>query len=166
MTSFSDLLWCARTLIDSDPEVFPLVDEERTLALGRAFADVLTAPRLIFLKGDLGAGKTTFVRGVIQGLGNMESVVSPTYTLVEEYITPEFLVHHLDLYRLSDPQELEGLGFRDRVGGKNVLFIEWPERAIEYLPDPDHLIELRYSGAERTLSLYSSREDSPTLRFE
>ncbi len=75
--------------------------------MGRAFADVLTAPRLIFLKGDLGAGKTTFVRGVIQGLGNMESVVSPTYTLVEEYITPEFLVHHLDLYRLSDPQELE-----------------------------------------------------------
>ncbi|MGA0382341.1 MAG: tRNA (adenosine(37)-N6)-threonylcarbamoyltransferase complex ATPase subunit type 1 TsaE [Arenicellales bacterium] len=134
---------------------FFLADEEDTLAIGRAYAQCLKAPLVIFLEGDLGAGKTTFVRGVLQGLGASDIVVSPTYTLVEEYSIDDFVIHHLDLYRLTKPQDLEGLGFRDRVGQESVVFIEWPERAQSHLPEPDHRIQLSYRDEGRTLLIFS-----------
>lgn len=144
-------------------KTFVLIDEEDTLAIGRAYAQCLKAPMVIFLEGDLGAGKTTFVRGVLQGLGASDAVLSPTYTLVEEYSTNDFVVHHLDLYRLTKPQDLEGLGFRDRVGHESVVFIEWPERAESHLPEPDHRIQLSYRDEGRALLILSDSDTEPDI---
>ncbi|MEK9785541.1 MAG: tRNA (adenosine(37)-N6)-threonylcarbamoyltransferase complex ATPase subunit type 1 TsaE [Gammaproteobacteria bacterium] len=144
-------------------KTFVLIDQEDTLAIGRAYAQCLKAPMVIFLEGDLGAGKTTFVRGVLQGLGASDAVLSPTYTLVEEYSTNDFVVHHLDLYRLTKPQDLEGLGFRDRVGHESVVFIEWPERAEPHLPEPDHRIQLSYRDEGRALLILSDSDTEPDI---
>ena len=134
-------------------QVFDVDAEEHMLALGRAFAASLTPPTSVYLTGDLGAGKTTFVRGVIQGLGCDDAVVSPTYTLVEEYITGAARVHHLDLYRIVQPEDIEGLAIRDRFDSQSIVLIEWPERAADRLPEPEWRVQIDYADTGRRVDI-------------
>jgi tRNA threonylcarbamoyladenosine biosynthesis protein TsaE len=128
-----------------------LDSEEAQDAFGRRLATQLQTPLIVLLKGDLGTGKTTLVRGILRGLGHSGSVRSPTYTLLEPYQLGEKAVFHLDLYRLGDPQELEYLGLRDLLEEDSLLFVEWPERAGGNLPAPDLDIEIDYAPPGRTL---------------
>lgn len=112
----------------------------------------------ILLRGDLGAGKTTFTRGFIQG-GGVEGVVkSPTYTLVEPYQVDGRSVYHFDLYRLSDPEELEFTGARDYFNDSSVCLVEWPEKAAGMLPEADLDIVLGVSGNKRKVTIHAGSE--------
>jgi tRNA threonylcarbamoyladenosine biosynthesis protein TsaE len=121
-------------------------NEEAMLNLGAAFSKKISKGQVIFLKGHLGAGKTTFVRGFLQGLGYEGRVKSPTYTLIEPYFLEAFSIYHFDLYRLNDPEELEFMGFRDYYHQNSICLIEWPEQAEKLLAKPDFLISI--SSAE------------------
>ncbi len=106
-----------------------LVDEAATLAVGARLAPLLKAPLVIFLHGDLGAGKTTLARGILRGLGFAGRVKSPTYTLVELYVISGLNLYHFDFYRLTDPDEWHEAGFRDLLNPEAICLIEWPEKA-------------------------------------
>lgn len=123
-----------------------LPNEASTLRLGAALSQFRG---LIFLHGELGAGKTTLVRGYLQALGHNGPVKSPTYTLIEPYEFAGERVLHLDIYRLGDPAELEYMGIRDDLGMGNTLLVEWPERAKGYLGQADIEIDLNYSEPGR-----------------
>lgn len=112
-------------------------DVAETEALGARVARGVPPVRLIYVRGVLGAGKTTFVRGLLHALGYAGTVKSPTFTLVEPYLLAQGALYHFDLYRLNDPQELEFIGFRDYLSGSNVCIVEWPERGGAVLPRPD-----------------------------
>lgn len=127
-----------------------LPDEQATLAAGARLAD---QNGLIFLRGELGAGKTTLVRGYLRGLGYDGVVKSPTYTLVEPYDINGRRLLHLDIYRLNDALELENIGVRDEWRQGNTLLIEWPERAQGYLGTPDLDIDLQYADNARRMRL-------------
>lgn len=129
-----------------------LADEDATVAFGRRLAAALTAGAVIHLHGDLGAGKTTLCRGILHGRGHVGAVKSPTYTLVEPYETAAGAVFHFDLYRLSDPEELEFLGIRDYLGSDALLLIEWPERGAGFLPPPDLALHLFAEAGGRRAS--------------
>lgn len=121
--------------------------------IGSALARACTGAGLIFLKGDLGAGKTTLARGFLRGLGYAGAVKSPTYTLIEPYEIKGKNYYHLDLYRLADPDELEFLGLRDLLNEHAVLLVEWPEQGGDSLPPPDLLITIVYQEGGRELSI-------------
>jgi len=133
-------------------------DEQAMLNAGKVFSAQLKPGMLVFLKGDLGAGKTTFVRGVLRGLGHNGSVKSPTYNLVEPYEVEGLPVFHFDLYRLTDAEELEYMGIRDYLNDKTVCFIEWPNNGAGCLPKPDMLIEIKINGTERELLISNYKE--------
>ena len=127
--------------------------------LGRALPRCGTDAIVIGIEGELGAGKTTFVAGVLAELGVRGPVRSPTYTLIEPYETSGRTVHHLDLYRLTDPREADALGIRDLLNPCSVLLIEWPSRAAGRLPQTDVDLDIRYetdAPAGRTLNLVSN----------
>jgi tRNA threonylcarbamoyladenosine biosynthesis protein TsaE len=111
-----------------------LQDEAATLEAGREFSKKLHHGLTVYLHGNLGAGKTTFVRGVLQGLGHTGKVKSPTYTLVEPYSVSGFDVYHFDLYRFNDVDEWEAAGFREYFNEKSICLVEWPEKAGNLLP--------------------------------
>jgi tRNA threonylcarbamoyladenosine biosynthesis protein TsaE len=136
-----------------------LPDEACTLALGAALAPGLTPGIAIHLRGELGAGKTTVVRGVLRALGHEGAVKSPTYTLVEVYEVSRLHLHHFDFYRFHDPREWTDAGFRESFNGRNVSLVEWPERAAGLLPPADVEITLAASGSGRSASL---RANSPS----
>ena len=142
--------------------VLQLTDEAATLALGAAFGAAASAGGVVFLRGDLGVGKTTFCRGLLRGLGFAGSVKSPTYTLVEPYQLPSLTVYHFDLYRLHDPEELEFMGVRDYFDAGNLCLVEWPEKGGFLLPEPDIFITIQVvnSGRRVELASRSARGDS------
>lgn len=136
----------------SDNTIF-IEDEAAMMAFGGKLADDLTEGGIVLLKGDLGAGKTTLVRGLLRHLGHQGIVKSPTYTLVEPYELKDRKVYHFDLYRLGDPEELEYMGGRDYWESGALCLIEWPEQAKGYLPEADLTLEISYQDTGRSISI-------------
>lgn len=130
---------------------FETASAAETQALGQRIAALLRAGDLVLLHGDLGAGKTTLVQGIATAMGAREQTQSPTFSLVVDTVLPNgTILRHIDLYRLDDPAELEPLGFEElAVDDRAITLVEWPERAIELLPDAYLLIELRAAGVDR-----------------
>ncbi len=120
--------------------------EAATEQFGADLVNVLEGSGVVFLKGDLGAGKTTLCRGVLRALGYAGAVKSPTFTLVEPYELPVHRVYHFDLYRLSDPEELDYLGVDEYFTSQALCLIEWSEKGLGRLPKPDLEIEMRVIG--------------------
>jgi len=121
---------------------------EETIALGRTLAEMLAPPKLVLLRGELGAGKTTLVKGIAEGFhaASEEDVTSPTFTLVHEYRAPGVNLYHIDLYRVDTPRELETLGLDDLVAENSVLLIEWGEKFARFARDRDVEIALETVG--------------------
>lgn len=128
-----------------------LPTEEATIEFGKQLATQLKQGCVVYLHGELGAGKTTLVRAVLQGLGYSDRVKSPTYTLVERYDVNEKTVFHFDLYRLTDPEELEFMGIRDYLDSSALVFVEWPERGTGFLAPADIDINLAYQQDGRRI---------------
>jgi tRNA threonylcarbamoyladenosine biosynthesis protein TsaE len=159
-----------------------LPDSEATAASGARLAPLLDGGMIIMLSGDLGAGKTTLVRGCLRALGWTGPVKSPTYTLVEHYPFSSLYFYHFDFYRFTDPGEWETVGLADCFRGDSVCFVEWPERVAGLLPPADLLVtlthpqrddddgrlctlEARTSAGERCLMAMAAAADlAPPLR--
>ncbi len=127
--------------------------ETQMVILARRLAPAVGRGLQIHLHGDLGAGKTTMVRALLQSLGHQGRVKSPTYGLIEPYSLPLGKAYHLDLYRLADPEELEYLGIEDLLAEQALLLVEWPERGRGQLPEPDLQVMLMHGPSARQLTL-------------
>ena len=163
-----------------------LKDEEATLALGASLAGRGLASELVFLHGDLGAGKTTLVRGFLRALGHVGPVKSPTYTLLETYELPHggdfhesnpdlvawrsapprrrrprsgrvLHVYHFDFYRIVDPRELGYMGIDDLMSAPAIKLVEWPSHAGDRLPKPDIEVRIKVAGAHRCADIVDHR---------
>jgi len=132
-------------------------DEHAMLKLGAELAAVCSQQVNIFLLGQLGAGKTTFTRGFLRGLGFKGHVKSPTYTLVESYSLKAVMVHHFDFYRVRDAQELEFIGIQDYFSPGTICLIEWPDLGEGFLPQPDIscAIEVIHDGREINITAHT-----------
>ena len=127
---------------DDNGITIKLADENATLACAQRLAALIKPGLVVYLRGELGAGKTTMVRGILNALGYVGRVKRPTYTLLEIYTIGNLQLRHFDLYRLKNPEEWAGAGFDDEFNAENILLIEWPEQAQGYVPAPD--IEVRF----------------------
>jgi len=135
---------------------FTTKSPEETIALGRELASLLTPPKLVVLRGDLGAGKTTLVKGIAEGFNaaSQENVTSPTFTLIHEYRGPSATLYHIDLYRVDTQRELETLGLDDLMSEHSVLLIEWGEKFERFQNERDVEIVLeRVSENERRIKV-------------
>ncbi|MDD2883845.1 MAG: tRNA (adenosine(37)-N6)-threonylcarbamoyltransferase complex ATPase subunit type 1 TsaE [Dechloromonas sp.] len=133
--------------------LFPLPDEAATQYLGSCLAPVMAPGLVIFLEGDLGAGKTTLARALIRALGHAGPVKSPTYALVEVYVISSLYLYHFDFYRFESPEEFLDAGFGDYFNESTVCLVEWPERAAACVPSPDLRIKLLHQGNARVAHL-------------
>ena len=124
--------------------------EEQTVVAGEDFSKILAVKKIdralvIFLEGDLGAGKTTFTKGIMRGLGHEGLVKSPTYNLIEIYETEQLTVFHIDLFRIKDPYELEEIGIREYLEEpSSACIFEWPINAKSLLPEPDYQVNIEH----------------------
>jgi len=131
---------------------------EETIAYGRTLVELLAPPKLVLLRGDLGAGKTTLVKGIASGFeaADEEDVTSPTFTLVHEYRGPRANLYHIDLYRVDTPRELETLGLDDLRSENSILVIEWGEKFPRFIRERDVEISLeRQSENTRKIRIVS-----------
>jgi len=129
-------------------EEFTTHSADETIALGRKLAAMLRPPRIVLLRGELGAGKTTLVKGIAAGFqaASEEDVTSPTFTLVHEYRAAEVTLYHIDLYRVDTPRQLESLGLDDLIADNSVLLIEWGEKFPRFERERDVEIALERLG--------------------
>lgn len=130
-------------------------DEQEMLALGGALAQACHSAAVIYLRGELGAGKTTLVRGFMRGMGYAAPVKSPTYTLIEPYELGARRLYHLDLYRVREAGELDHLGIRDLYDDDVIMLVEWPERGGRFLPPADVALDIDYASDGRHVILES-----------
>ena len=136
--------WHAQTALDT---------EELGFRLARARPAPGATPAVVYLTGELGAGKTTFARGFLHAHGVGGNIPSPTYTLVELYPAGELTIVHVDLYRIADPRELESLGLREWARPGFIWLIEWPERGADGIPPPDLALEFRVGASAHDIEL-------------
>jgi len=132
---------------------YNIPDEESMMALGAELARECSPGSVIYLQGELGAGKTTLTRGFLRFLGYGGVVRSPTYTLIQSYELMGREIHHLDLYRLQEPEELLELGVEDLLDGVAILLIEWPERALNLLPAAQCTVQIDIKGRAREVDI-------------
>jgi tRNA threonylcarbamoyladenosine biosynthesis protein TsaE len=141
---------------DDKPAPVNLPDEAATAALGAALAASLGKPAgglVVTLEGDLGAGKTTLVRGLLRGLGFAGPVKSPTYNLVELYVVSGLDLYHFDFYRFNQPEDYLDAGLDEYFAGNAICLVEWPDKAAPYLPPADLRIRLEHAGGGRQASI-------------
>ena len=147
-----------------------LVDEKATVAFGGELHDVIRRlcgeSAVVYLHGDLGAGKTTLVRGILRLMNHGGAVKSPTYTLVEPDELADLKVFHFDLYRLADPEELEFIGIRDYVEPGAVCIVEWPDRGADLIPSPDLSLTLEKDGKGRKITMMGRSPAGQTMLGE
>jgi len=138
------------------PRDFTTNSPEETIALGRELASQLEPPKIVILRGDLGAGKTTLVKGIAEGFhaASQDDVTSPTFTLIHEYRGPSATLYHIDLYRIDTPRELETLGLDDLIAENSVLLIEWGEKFVPFQRERNAEIAIeRVSENQRKIRL-------------
>ena len=131
-------------------------NEKEMERLGGKIADQFPNGGMVYLNGDLGVGKTTLVRGLLRHIRFKGIVKSPTYTLVEEYQLNNRTIYHFDLYRLGDPEELEYIGGRDYWYSDSLCLVEWPEKALGFLPEADLIVNITYQGEGRIVEVEKS----------
>lgn len=142
---------------------YALPDEGRLAELARIMGQNLQAPLVIYLHGDLGAGKTTFARALIHALGHSGRVKSPSYGLLEPYAAGGFTILHLDLYRIASPAELEYLAIRDLFNSNSLLLVEWPEKGAGFLPPADVELHFAETAGQRLVQLIPCSEAGASL---
>jgi tRNA threonylcarbamoyladenosine biosynthesis protein TsaE len=135
-----------------------LADESATLALGATLARCMQPGLVVWLDGDLGTGKTTLVRGLLRALGEAGAVKSPTYNLLELHVVSGLNLYHFDFYRLNQPEEYLDAGLDEYFLGEGICLVEWPERAVPYLPSADLHIRLTVAGNGRMADVHSGSE--------
>ena len=140
------------------PYVHVLECEQATLDLGRSLAPGLIPGMVIYLSGELGAGKTTLARGLLRGLGHTGRVKSPTFALLEVYKFSRLYLYHFDFYRFDDPRELEDAGFREYFNDQSVCLVEWPEKAAAGLPAADLSMSMQVEGTGRRIEIFAPTE--------
>lgn len=128
-------------------------NEEALLRVAQKFAKSIKPPVVMHFYGDLGAGKTSFVRGLLHALGYQGLVKSPTYTIVEYYTVGNLNIYHYDLYRIADPEELEYIGIRDILNEEAIVLIEWPAKGEGFIPPADIVCEIEFAGKGRVVTL-------------
>ena len=136
--------------------VIELPTEKASEHLAARLAAVITAPLVVTFSGDIGAGKTTFIRAMLRQLGVTGAIKSPTFTLVESYRANDLQIHHFDLYRIQYESELEDIGFREYLADDAICCIEWPERAMPHFAKADIQITLCPKGAGRQMQMAAS----------
>ncbi len=146
-----------------DPQEFTTHSAEETTALGRTLAAKISAPKLILLRGNLGAGKTTLIKGIVAGFGaaTEDEVTSPTFTLVHEYRGPTATLYHIDLYRVDTLRELETLGLDDLMTANSILLIEWGEKFERFLDERDIEIAFERVGENDRRIRVSEKKQIP-----
>jgi len=140
------------------PKTRFLAAEADTLAFGAALAPHLEGGMVVYLTGELGAGKTTLARGILRGLGHTGRVKSPSYALVEPYTFSRLYLYHFDFYRFMKPREFEEAGFREQFNPDSVCLVEWPEKAAGYVPAADIKIVIKAPGSGRELEIDADTE--------
>lgn len=143
--------------------VIDLPNEKQTIEIAKCFADCVSPPLLVGLQGEIGAGKTTFIRAMLKCLGVRGTIKSPTFSLVESYHLENLQIHHFDLYRVYDEMELEYIGFRDYFSKDAFCCVEWPERAMHYLGSIDVAITLVTKGAGREMRMQARSVSGQTV---
>jgi len=134
-----------------------LPDLEATEALGKALAPLIHPGALVALNGELGSGKTSLVRAMLKQWGHLDRVKSPSYTLLEHYEFPNFIVCHFDFYRFNEAMEADQAGFREHFNAHTICLIEWPDRAKHWLPEPDITITWSPVSEGRLVSLQAQK---------
>lgn len=145
-----------------NPVLKTIPSEEAMQVFGAALAKAIAGGAIVYLYGQLGAGKTTLVRGILRSMGYEDKVKSPTYTIVEPYDIGAVVVYHFDLYRLNTPDELAQIGMADYAGPASICLIEWPEKGFPLLPAPDLAcyIEIKDQGRALRLEAQTARGEA------
>jgi len=151
--------------LNNDSGIIEFPQEQDLIGFAGQFASGLPVPLVVWLEGDLGAGKTTLARGLVHALGYKGRVKSPTYGLLEQYQTDSAKILHMDLYRIAEPGELEFLGLADLLDNQTILLIEWPEKGGNWIPEADFVFKFGYTPEGRDLhwSAHTSVARSSTL---